>query len=311
MNGLKISLEPIRSIAGTLLDQAIPAYLYSIIRMSVGIIYFWFGFLKFPFIPGGSPAEDLVGTWSSYIDPNLFMLLLAVFETGAGLMLLLNLQTRQVALVLAGHVCGTFITLLVGADQVFNLEYGLYSLTMRGQYIVKNLLILSSCISLCLTTPRRHKRFPLRTAGRMRLSNGEYDFTTKDISLAGVAFLVRMPDHPSLAVHDRIHVSLALPFAENALDLLARVTHITKITHEAFPIYLIGGEFLEKTKAASALEPYLSTNTDLIIREFAAPLVPLETAGSGSCSGPQTAAAGLAHSGIRGRTRQTAVVDRQ
>jgi putative oxidoreductase len=266
---LQTRLLVLRQLVRSLLDETMPGHLYSFIRISVGIIYFWFGLLKFPFIPGGSSAESLISAWSSFISPHLFTFILAFFETTAGLLLLLNLLTRLVALILIGHVCGTFLTVIVGTGQLFNLEYGFYSLTLSGQYVVKNMLLLSCCVALVWTTPRRYKRLPLRTTVRMRCHSQDYTCITKDISLGGASLLLDMPEQSRFVVHDRVHLSLDLPFASAPIELDAILAHQTRIPLWPFSVALVGCEFCDKTIAAEFLAPYLSNDTEVVMNMLA------------------------------------------
>lgn len=268
----KVMLTRIRSTFCSLVDETIPGHLYLVMRLSVAIVYFWFGFLKFPFVPGGDSATDLVGAWERFIDPDTFMLLLAGFETTAGALLLFNFLTPHVALLIMIHVCGTFLTLFLDGDQVFDQRHGLYALTLSGQYIIKNVLIFSSCLCLWLTKPRRHKRLPMRIPGRLKLYHEEYDLITRDISLAGLSFLVNLPDDSELSTDDRIAISLALPFEDKALEFQCRVVHTMRRMEGVSSLYVVGCEFFDKQEVAEILSPYLVNDIDIVVEKFATSL---------------------------------------
>lgn len=55
----------------------------TILRIGLGMIFFWFGILKF--FPGVSPAEELVKNTVYFIDPDLFLPILAAWETLIGI----------------------------------------------------------------------------------------------------------------------------------------------------------------------------------------------------------------------------------
>lgn len=69
------------------LDRAITEWMarygLRIMRIGLGIVFFWFGVLKF--FPGLSPAEELVRNTIYFVDPSLFIPVLAAWEALIGL----------------------------------------------------------------------------------------------------------------------------------------------------------------------------------------------------------------------------------
>jgi uncharacterized membrane protein YphA (DoxX/SURF4 family) len=68
-----------------------------ILRISIGIIYLWFGILKF--FPGVSPAESLARDTIhlltfKLLDDKIALLLLAIWETAAGILLISGIYIR-------------------------------------------------------------------------------------------------------------------------------------------------------------------------------------------------------------------------
>ncbi len=116
---------------------------------SLGIVYLWFGALKF--IPGMSPAEGLasetiVRLTFNLLDTRLSLILLAIWECTLGCFLLLNVF-RKITIPLAMiHILLTFSPMLLLPGEVFNSEP--FALTLVGQYIVKNLVIIAVLVSL-------------------------------------------------------------------------------------------------------------------------------------------------------------------
>lgn len=122
---------------------------HSILAMTIGLVYLWFGALKY--FPGGSPAENLaINTINlltfSLIPGQISIILLAVTETLIGLLLLLNIFRRQVVLFALGHMALTFTPLFFFPNQSFGDS--MFSLTLLGQYIFKNLIIVGALITL-------------------------------------------------------------------------------------------------------------------------------------------------------------------
>jgi len=126
------------------------------LAISIGLVYLWFGALKF--FPGLSPADDLAKNtinWLTFglISPNLSIILLAIWETAVGLLLIMNIYRRPVIILALVHIAFTFTPLFIFREQSFtNFPYGL---TILGQYIVKNIIIAGALITLYdLSTPK-------------------------------------------------------------------------------------------------------------------------------------------------------------
>jgi uncharacterized membrane protein YphA (DoxX/SURF4 family) len=116
----------------------------TILRISIGFIYVWFGVLKF--FPGLSPAEDLAKSTIhlltfKIINPDLSLLLLAIWESAVGLLLMVGRFTRVVIRVVLVHMLCTFAPLILLPALSFTTAP--FSLTLVGQYIIKNVVIIS------------------------------------------------------------------------------------------------------------------------------------------------------------------------
>ncbi len=121
----------------------------SFLKISIGIVYFWFGALKF--FPELSPAEGLATDTITeltfgVIPTNVSIILLAVLEVGIGILFLLNIHAKKVAIVALAHLACTFTPLFFFNDISFN-GYPIF-LTLIGQYIIKNLIIIAALLSI-------------------------------------------------------------------------------------------------------------------------------------------------------------------
>ena len=120
-----------------------------LLRLSIGIIFFWFGFLKF--FEGLSPAEDLairtIQTITFGLLPDKVIIYgLATWEVLIGIGLIFKIFLRETLLLLYLQMMGTFLPLFLFPEEVFHIFP--YSLTLEGQYIVKNIILLSAGIVL-------------------------------------------------------------------------------------------------------------------------------------------------------------------
>jgi len=125
-------------------DRSVKRWLI-ILRISIGIIYVWFGALKF--FPGVSPAQDLaIETIHlltfKLINPELSLLLLAIWETVVGIMMISGLYTKLAVRIVLVHMFCTFTPLLLLSNLSFTSVP--LALTLVGQYIIKNIVIVSA-----------------------------------------------------------------------------------------------------------------------------------------------------------------------
>ena len=118
------------------------------IRLSFAIIFIWFGSLK-PL--GLSAAEPLVlktASWMPLFSPHTWLAVIGLWEVAIGVLFLTNRTTRIAIFLLFLQMSGTFLPLFV-LPEVTIQPYGIPFLpTMEGQYIIKNLIILSAALVL-------------------------------------------------------------------------------------------------------------------------------------------------------------------
>lgn len=138
------------------LDKAITTWMarYGLLslRLSLGVVFFWFGLLKF--FPGLSPAQDLatrtIETLSlGLIQPEVSIYVLAVWECLIGLGLLIGRFMRVTLLLLFLQMLGTISPILLFPHEVFARIP--YAPTLEGQYIIKNLVLISAALVLGAT----------------------------------------------------------------------------------------------------------------------------------------------------------------
>ena len=119
----------------------------TILRIALGIIFFWFGFLKF--FHGLSPAEELASRTIfklsfGLIPANISVYILATWETLIGLGLLSGQFLDPTLLLLYFQMAGTFLPMFFFPHEIFSSS--VLVPTMEGQYIIKNLVLLSAGI---------------------------------------------------------------------------------------------------------------------------------------------------------------------
>lgn len=118
-----------------------------IMRIGLGVIFLWFGALKF--FPGLSPAEELVRNTVYFVDPDLFIPVLATWEVLIGLGLIAGKYMRITLLLLFLQMPGTALPIVLLPEVVWTAFP--FGLTLEGQYIVKNLVLIGSALALGAT----------------------------------------------------------------------------------------------------------------------------------------------------------------
>ena len=134
-------------------------------RVSLGIVFLWFGVLKF--FPGLSPAEGLAARTieqmsGGRIGPSTALVMLATWEVLIGLGLLTGRFLRITLLLLFLQMPGTLVPLFLFPEDTFTRFP--YAPTLEGQYIIKNLVLVSAAIVVGATV--RGGRLSAAPAGR-------------------------------------------------------------------------------------------------------------------------------------------------
>jgi uncharacterized membrane protein YphA (DoxX/SURF4 family) len=123
-----------------------------LLRLSLGIVFVWFGALKF--VPGSSPAEDLAGATMAkltlgMVGPRAALPILALWETWVGLALVLGVHLRVALALLLLQMAGTLMPLVLFPSLTF-VRFP-FAPTLEGQYILKNLVLISAAIVIGAT----------------------------------------------------------------------------------------------------------------------------------------------------------------
>lgn len=127
------------------LDRQIAAFMrhYGLIllRYSLAVVFIWFGALKVVWM---SPAEELVRNTVYWMDPEIFIPILGVWEMLIGACLLFRPLIRVALPLLFLQMPGTVLPLFLLPEVCFTVIP--FGLTMEGQYIIKNLTLVSAAL---------------------------------------------------------------------------------------------------------------------------------------------------------------------
>ena len=139
-----------RSIAAFMRRWSVPA-----LRFSLAVIFIWFVVLK-PL--GLSPAAPLVKStvaWMPFFSADTWVAIIGWWEVAIGVTFLFHKTLRIAIALLAMQMVGTFLPLFVAPGVTFQPGRFPYAPTLEGQYIVKNLLIISGALVVGGTVRQR------------------------------------------------------------------------------------------------------------------------------------------------------------
>ncbi len=113
-------------------------------RISLAIIYIWFGLLKTLDL---SPASALVEESIFWWDMAWFMPVLGIGEAFIGITFLVPRWTNFMLVLVILHLVGSSLTPMFTANELLFVDFPFVP-HLAGQYIIKNLLILSGAYYL-------------------------------------------------------------------------------------------------------------------------------------------------------------------
>jgi len=123
------------------------------LRLAIGVVFIWFGALKT--VGHLSPAYDLVAATVYWLTPEIIVPLLGLWEVAIGIAFLFTPLTRVALFLLALQMPGTFLPLVLLPEVCFTIFP--VGLTLEGQYIVKNLVIIGSAMVIGARLQSRQK----------------------------------------------------------------------------------------------------------------------------------------------------------
>lgn len=123
-------------------------------RAMIALVYVWFGMLK---VFGVSPAEGLVTklfeiTLAPYMSIQAFLVLLGASECIIGLLWLIPRITKWAFGILVANLFTTFLPVLFLPNETWQ---SFLTLTLTGQYIIKNVVLLSAAWFIYVFRPEK------------------------------------------------------------------------------------------------------------------------------------------------------------
>jgi len=123
-----------------------------LLRVSLGLVFFWFGVLKF--FPDLSPAQDLAARTIDLltfgiVPPEVALPVLAGWEVLIGLGLITGWFMRATLLLMVVQMLGTITPLFLFPAETWTVFP--IAPTLEGQYIIKNVVLVSAAIVIGAT----------------------------------------------------------------------------------------------------------------------------------------------------------------
>ena len=129
------------------------SYLVVALRVSLAIVFFWFGALK---VFGFNPVNHIVAATFPIFGSETGSVILGAVEAIIGIGLLINIVPIVTHLALIFHLSGTMITFFVAPSLMFMPYFPI--LSIEGEFVVKNIVLAMAGI-VVLIHERRKKMY--------------------------------------------------------------------------------------------------------------------------------------------------------
>ena len=122
-----------------------------LLRLSLAVVFVWFGGLK---LVGRTPVADLVASTVYWLPADRFVPLLGAWEVLVGLGLMFKVWLRLTLLLFWLQLAGTFLVLVLRPDIALQDGNPLL-LTVEGEFVIKNLVLITAGLVVGSTVRRR------------------------------------------------------------------------------------------------------------------------------------------------------------
>ncbi len=126
------------------------------LRVSLAVIFVWFGILKPLELSPAAPLVRATVGWMPLLSPDGWVAVIGWWEVAIGVTFLFRRTVRIAIALLALQMGGTFLPLVLRPEVAFQPGHIPYAPTLEGQYIIKNLLIISAALVIGGTVRERH-----------------------------------------------------------------------------------------------------------------------------------------------------------
>ena len=115
-------------------------------RLSLFIVFFWFGILKPMGMSAAAPLVIKTVDWMPLMSPEAWLAVIGWWEVAIGFCFLFRRTTRVAIALLFLQMTGTFMPLFILPEITFQPGGVPFFPTLEGQYIIKNLIVISAAL---------------------------------------------------------------------------------------------------------------------------------------------------------------------
>lgn len=141
------------------IDRVIAAFMRrwgtNAIRFSFAVIFIWFGLLKPLGLSTAAPLVRSTVQWMPFFSPDTWVSIIGWWEVAIGVTFMFHRTLRIAIALLALQMAGTFLPLFIARHITFQPGGFPYAPTLEGQYIIKNLMIISGAMVVGGTVRQR------------------------------------------------------------------------------------------------------------------------------------------------------------
>ena len=134
------------------LSRYAPRVAAPFLRIALGVVMLWIGGLKFA---DPTPVVELLSASLPFLAFEGFVYALGVLEVVAALLLLAGRALPWVALGLVGFFAGTLLIFLIAPGVSYG-EMGFPFLTLAGEFLLKDLVLMAGALGLLALKVREH-----------------------------------------------------------------------------------------------------------------------------------------------------------
>lgn len=126
-------------------------------RISLFVIFAWFGALKvFGLSPASELVQELFARTIPFMSFDVFIILFGAFEVLIGILFIIPKAERVVIPLLGIHMITTLMPLIMLPQVTWS---GFFVPTMEGQYIIKNLALITCAIVISANLQPLSRRY--------------------------------------------------------------------------------------------------------------------------------------------------------
>ncbi len=149
---IRASLVTTKGILERCRDFAAPHALF-LLRLSLATVFFWFGALK---VASASPVVELLRASIPFLAGSPYLRILGIVEITIGAGLLVDRLARQATALMILHLLGTLSLIVIAPSVMFAPAFPV--LTMAGEFVLKNVVLMSSALVIMCARPHAHTR---------------------------------------------------------------------------------------------------------------------------------------------------------